>query len=249
MKNVGVPLAPAAVPAFWSCVDLVLDLGIVPVLLELADVEADLARVLLDVGAGRARCCSRTSCRAASRPCPALARGRLERRRGVHGVLVERQRLVHPDQRHVLAVLVEHAFTVGSARLQNGHWKSLNSTIVTLVGLGAAAQVVRERRRPSSSRPRAPRRRRAPRPPPASACRRWPRGSRRAPLPCLAMSMASLARFGLRGQFGSFFRQPAILPMPQPHSQSRSLSACSAVTFCAVGQAGEADAGHRRQVG
>ncbi len=51
-------------------------------------------------------------------------------------------------------------------------------------------------------------------------------------LPCFAMSMASLAMLGLRGQFGSFFRQPAILPIPQPHSQSRSLSACSAVTFC-----------------
>ena len=52
------------------------------------------------------------------------------------------------------------------------------------------------------------------------------------PFPCLAMSMASWARFGLRGQFGSFLRQPAIFPIPQPHSQSRSFSACSAVTFC-----------------
>ena len=46
------------------------------------------------------------------------------------------------------------------------------------------------------------------------------------------MSMATRARFGLRGQLGSFFKQPAIFPIPQPHSQSRSLSACSAVTFC-----------------
>ena len=51
-------------------------------------------------------------------------------------------------------------------------------------------------------------------------------------LPCLAMSTASLARFGLRGQFGSFFAQPAILPMPQPHSQSRSFIACIAAVFC-----------------
>ena len=42
-----------------------------------------------------------------------------------------------------------------------------------------------------------------------------------------------MPRFGLRGQFGSFLMQPAILPMPQPHSQSRSLSACITVTFCA----------------
>src|SRR4051812_14784233 len=53
------------------------------------------------------------------------------------------------------------------------------------------------------------------------------------PLPCLTRSMAAFARFGLRGQFGSFLMQPAILPMPQPHSQSRSLSACMTVTFCA----------------
>ncbi len=26
--------------------------------------------------------------------------------------------------------------------------------------------------------------------------------------------------------------QPAMWPMPHPHSQSRSLSACSTVTFC-----------------
>ena len=53
------------------------------------------------------------------------------------------------------------------------------------------------------------------------------------PLPCFTRAMASLARFGLRGQFGSFLTQPAMLPMPQPHSQSRSLSACITVTFCA----------------
>ena len=28
--------------------------------------------------------------------------------------------------------------------------------------------------------------------------------------------------------------QPATLPMPQPHSQSRSLSACITVVFCAA---------------
>src|SRR5262247_1291308 len=54
------------------------------------------------------------------------------------------------------------------------------------------------------------------------------------PLPCFTRSIAALARFGLRGQFGSFLMQPAILPIPQPHSQSRSLSACMTVTFCAV---------------
>ena len=52
------------------------------------------------------------------------------------------------------------------------------------------------------------------------------------PLPSFAMSMASFAMLGLRGQFGSFLRHPASLPMPQPHSQSRSLSACITVTFC-----------------
>ena len=34
-----------------------------------------------------------------------------------------------------LPYLSSICFTVGSARLQNGHWKSLNSTIVTLVAL------------------------------------------------------------------------------------------------------------------
>jgi hypothetical protein len=48
-------------------------------------------------------------------------------------VVVERQRLVHPHERHVLAVLLEQPCTVGSERLQNGHWKSLNSTMVTFV--------------------------------------------------------------------------------------------------------------------
>jgi hypothetical protein len=53
------------------------------------------------------------------------------------------------------------------------------------------------------------------------------------PLPCFTRSMAARARLGLRGQFGSFLMQPAILPMPQPHSQSRSFSACITVVFCA----------------
>ena len=48
------------------------------------------------------------------------------------------------------------------------------------------------------------------------------------------MSMTSLAIFGLRGQFGSFLAQIATLPMPQPHSQSRSFSACMAVVFWAA---------------
>ena len=51
------------------------------------------------------------------------------------------------------------------------------------------------------------------------------------PLPCFERSSASLARPGLRGQFGSFFTQVAIEPMLQPHSQLRSFIACNAVVF------------------
>ena len=51
-------------------------------------------------------------------------------------------------------------------------------------------------------------------------------------LPSLAISTTCLAILGLRGQFGSFLAQPAMWPMPQPHSQSRSFSACMAAVFC-----------------
>ncbi len=46
------------------------------------------------------------------------------------------------------------------------------------------------------------------------------------------MSTTVLAILGLRGQLGSFLAQMATLPMPQPHSQLRSFSACMAAVFC-----------------
>ncbi len=61
--------------------------------------------------------------------------------------------------------------------------------------------------------------------------------------------MAAFARFGLRGQFGSFLMQPAILPMPQPHSQSRSLSACMSGDLLRRRQVRQADGRDRREIG
>ena len=59
------------------------------------------------------------------------------------------------------------------------------------------------------------------------------------------MSTACLAIFGLRGQLGSFLAQMATLPMPQPHSQLRSFSACISVVFWRRVQAGQSP-GDRR---
>jgi hypothetical protein len=50
-----------------------------------------------------------------------LARGGLERRRGVHRVIVERQRLFIHTSEMSLPYLSSTPFTVGSDRLQNGH--------------------------------------------------------------------------------------------------------------------------------
>src|SRR6185369_5827988 len=130
-----------------------------------------------------------------------------------------------------LPYLSSTPFTVGSDRLQNGHWKSLNSTTVTLVAaaprrrLCAYGTTLREPAGLSSPACGLA--------PPDGFC--WSSMAARIsprPLPCLLMSMASLASLGLRGQLGSFLTQVLIFPIPQPHSQSRSFIACSAVTFC-----------------
>src|SRR5688572_27717773 len=122
--------------------------------------------------------------------------------------------------------------TVGSDRLQNGHSKSLNSTMVTLA-LAGPRRTLCANGNTFFAPPAAGAAALGDGEPPDGFC--WSSMAARIsprPLPCLTRSIALRPSAGLRGQFGSFLMQPAILPMPQPHSQSRSLSACSTVTFC-----------------
>src|SRR5262249_42358690 len=104
---------------------------------------------------------------------------------------------------------------VGPTLEQKGHWKSENSTIVTLASLGPSMGVhlasstfwYCEGARALS--------------PPAGFL--VPAAISAAFLPCLASAMASSSTLGARGQPGSSFLHLAKLPCGQPQSQGVSL--------------------------
>ena len=232
MKNVGVPLAPAAVPAFLSCSTSSLIFGSSQSFLNFATFSPTSPAYFSISGFPSVLKLSYIL------SCSAQALSWFWRAAAWNAIAAPiafawngSGWFIHTSATS-LPYFLSRPFTVGSDRLQNGHSKSLNSTIVTFAAAGPRRTLCAngitffEPPATGASLGFAD--------PPDGFClssiaaRMSP-----SPLPCFTRSMAAFARFGLRGQFGSFLTQPAILPMPQPHSQSRSLSACITVTFCA----------------
>ena len=135
MKKFGVPCAPICWPAPCRPAMRALPVAAVERRLELAHVEAELLRVLLEVGALEVLLVGEQL--VVHLPELPLRLGRDRRLGRQRRVRVERQRVVAEDDPDLLAVLLlDLRPASGRTRLQNGHWKSENATIVTFASAG-----------------------------------------------------------------------------------------------------------------
>ena len=129
MKNAGVPVTPTSSPAFLCCLDELRLLAGVEAAVELAAVDADVARVRLEVGDARASSRSAKSFSCISQYFPwSPAQCAASAALGACACMGSGKSRY--TSRILPGYFASSSFTVGSARTQYGHSKSENSTIV-----------------------------------------------------------------------------------------------------------------------